>query len=307
MAELNARKRNGKWEYRFEAAKIDGKRKQVTKGGFTTKKECLSAGARALAEYNSSGLTFIPSEISVSDYLDYWLDSYCKMNLKYNTQLGYLNIIENHLKPYFGHYKLKALNASAIQDYANKLKLDGAARSTMTGIISTLSGALNYAVEPLHYIQFNPCNHVKYPKYDKPKESTRYILSPVEFSKITARFDQKSQYHLPLMIGYYTGLRISEAFALTWDDIDMDNRTLTVNKITVKRNHGIDVRQVLKKKGKKEEKSAWYFGTPKTLSSSRTIKFGETLYNAFRYAKTKQAENKLFYGEYYTAILKNLK
>ncbi|MEG1331958.1 MAG: Arm DNA-binding domain-containing protein, partial [Eubacterium sp.] len=106
MAELNARKRNGKWEYRFEAAKIDGKRKQVTKGGFTTKKECLSAGARALAEYNSSGLTFIPSEISVSDYLDYWLDSY-------------------------------------------------------------------------------------------------------EFSKITARFDQKPQYHLPLMIGYYTGLRIS--------------------------------------------------------------------------------------------------
>ncbi|MEG1620120.1 MAG: Arm DNA-binding domain-containing protein, partial [Eubacterium sp.] len=44
MAELNARKRNGKWEYRFEAAKIDGKRKQVTKGGFTTKKGSLSTG-----------------------------------------------------------------------------------------------------------------------------------------------------------------------------------------------------------------------------------------------------------------------
>ena len=45
MAELNTRKRNGKWEYRFEAAKIGGKRKQITKGGFKTKKECLEAGA----------------------------------------------------------------------------------------------------------------------------------------------------------------------------------------------------------------------------------------------------------------------
>lgn len=304
MAELNTRKRNGKWEYRFEAAKIDGKRKQITKGGFKTKKECLEAGAKALAEYNSSGLAFTPSEISVADYLDYWFDTYCKMNLKYNTQLGYLSIIENHLKPRFGHYKLKALNASAIQDYANHLKLNGAAKSTVTGIISTLSGALNYAVEPLHYIQYNPCNHIKYPKYDGPKKSTRYIITPEEFNRIITRFDQKSQYHLPLMIGYYTGLRISEAFALTWDDIDMEKRTLSVNKITVKRNYGVDARQVLKHKGKKEEKSAWYFGTPKTLSSNRIIKFGETLYQALKYAKTKQAENRLLYGEYYTDIYK---
>lgn len=304
MAELNTRKRNGKWEYRFEAAKIDGKRKQITKGGFKTKKECLEAGAKALAEYNSSGLAFTPSEISVADYLDYWFDTYCKMNLKYNTQMGYLSIIENHLKPNFGHYKLKALNASAIQDYANRLKLNGSAKSTVTGIISTLSGALNYAVEPLQYIQHNPCNHVKYPKYDGPKKNTRFIITPEDFSRIITRFDQKSQYHLPLMIGYYTGLRISETFGLTWDDIDMEKRTLSVNKITVKRNYGVDVREVLKQKGKKEEKSAWYFGTPKTLSSNRTIKFGETLYQTLKYAKMKQAENRLLYGEYYTDIYK---
>lgn len=80
------------------------------------------------------------------------------------------------------------------------------------------------------------------------------------------------------MIGYYTGLRISEVFALTWDDIDMKERTINVNKITVKRNYGVDVRKVLEQKGKKEEKSAWYFGSTKTYSPNRIVKFGETLY-----------------------------
>lgn len=39
-----------------------------------------------------AGQAFTPTEVSVSDYLDYWFDNYCKMNLKYNTQIGYLRI-----------------------------------------------------------------------------------------------------------------------------------------------------------------------------------------------------------------------
>ena len=93
MAQVNTRKRGKTWEYRFEAASVNGKRSQISKGGFRTKAEALEAGAAALAEYNRSGLTFNPTEISVADYLDLWFDSYCKINLKYNTQLGYYRIM----------------------------------------------------------------------------------------------------------------------------------------------------------------------------------------------------------------------
>ena len=298
------RKKGCTWYYYFDVGKVDGKRKKKEKGGFKTKKEAEQALAKAINEYNNAGQVFEPSEISVSDYLDYWFDNFCKMNLKYNTQLNYLNIIENHLKPRFGMYKLKALNAASIQEFANNLKMNGLSKSSSVGIITTLSGALNYAIEPLKYIQYNPCDKVKYPKYEKKKGETRYIITPQDFKKIIDRFPFPNQFYIPLMIGYYTGLRISEVFALTWDDIDMKERTINVNKITVKRNYGVDVRKVLEQKGKKEEKSAWYFGSTKTYSSNRIVKFGETLYQALKQVKIQQNKNRLLYGEYYTNIYK---
>lgn len=297
------RKRGTSWSYYFDLGKVDGKRKKKKKGGFKTKKEAEQALTKAMNEYNNAGQVFEPSEITVSDYLDFWYDNFCKMNLKYNTQLGYLSIIENHLKPTFGFYKLKALTSASIQEYANQLKLNGLAKSSVVGIISTLSGAMNYAIEPLHYIQNNPCDRIKYPKYGKDtKVEKRFIINPDEFQRIIERFPASSQFHIPLMIGYFTGLRISEAFALTWDDVDMKERTITVNKITVKRNYGVDARKVLENKGKKEEKSAWYFGSTKTYTSNRTIKFGETLYKALKDAKKSQMQNRLQYGEYYNDI-----
>ncbi len=299
MAQVNTRKRGKTWEYRFEAASVNGKRSQISKGGFRTKAEALEAGAAALAEYNRSGLTFNPTEISVADYLDLWFDSYCKINLKYNTQLGYYRIMENYLKPIFGQYRLSALNPTGIQDFANQLKLKGLSRSSIVGVITTLSCAMNYAVEPLGYIQYNPCDRVKIPKIArKPKE--RVILSQEDFSRIIERFPAGNRFYIPLMIGFYTGLRISEAFALTWDDIDLQQRTLTVSKQVIKRNFGADVRQAAKKKGKKELKSSWYLTSTKTATSNRTIKFGESLYQALRQEKIRQMENEIKYAEYYT-------
>ncbi len=299
MGQLRTRKRGSTWQYSFEAAKVNGKRKSISKGGFRTKADALAAGTKAMNEYNESGQTFTPSEISVADYLDYWFDNYCKMNLKYNTQLGYIQIIENHLKPQFGQYKLKALATASIQEYVNSLKTRGLAKTSVVGILSVLSAAYEYAIEPLGYIRENPCSRVRMPAFERQTKE-RYIIAPDEFKRVLDRFPEGNIFHIPLMIGYYTGLRISEAFALTWEDIDFENRTIIVNKTVLKRNYGVDVRKVLEQKGKKEEKSAWYFGTTKTKSSERTIKFGDTLYHALKHAKTAQKKNRLLYGEYYT-------
>ena len=299
MGQLRTRKRGNVWQYSFEAAPVDGKRKSISKSGFRTKAEAISAGTQAMNEYNNAGAVFSPSEISIADYLDYWFDNYCKTELKYNTQLGYLGIIENHLKPRFGQYKLKVLSSAAIQDYINQLKINGMAKASVKGILSVLSASYEYAIEPLQYVKSNPCERIKFPSFEQ-RSCKRVILQTDDFRKILNRFPEGNIFHIPLLIGYYTGLRISEAFALTWNDVDFENRTISVNKTVLKRNYGVDVRTVLKKKGKKEEKSAWYFGTTKTKSSVRTIKIGDTLYSALRNAKAAQEENREIYGDYYT-------
>lgn len=292
------RKRGTTWSYYFDLGKIDGKRKKKEKGGFRTKKEAEQALTAAMNEYNNAGTVFEASNITVSDYLDQWYDLHCKLNLKYNTQVGYLQIIENHLKPKFGIYKLKAINSTILQEYANSLKLNGYSKSHIVGILTVFQSALDYAIEPLHYISQNPMKSVKFPKVErKPRE--RIILTLDEWQLIIDRF-RDTRYYMPLMIGFYTGLRISEAFALTWDDIDFEKRTLSVNKQIVKRNFGADVRKVVEKKGKKELRSSWYFTTPKTPASVRTVPFGETLYQALKHEKAEQLKNELKYGEYYT-------
>lgn len=317
MAKLNIRNRNkdkvdkeGKpkapnWEYRFEAAKIDGKRKHISKAGFKTKKEAEIAGTKAFAEYNNAGLKFKPSEMSFADYLDYWFDNYVKTTCKYNTQLAYNQIIEGHLKPALGMHKLKSLTPMMIQEYVNQKFTNGLKKSTLTSIMAVMSGSLKYAVVPAKLLQSSPAEYIKYPKVSADRaETNRTIISVDDFNRMLERFEKGNPFRYALLIGFYTGLRIGEVFALTWDDIDFKEKTLDVNKLVYKRNYGVDVRKVIKEKGKKEEKSAWYFGDTKTTASVRKIKIGDTLIRELKEYKKIQLENMMMYGEYYTQIFK---
>lgn len=123
------RKRGTTWSYYFDLGKIDGKRKKKEKGGFRTKKEAEQALTAAMNEYNNAGTVFEPTEITVADYLNQWFDLYCKTNLKYNTQVGYLRIIQGHLIPKFGVYRLKAITPAVLQEYAVELKMNGNSKS----------------------------------------------------------------------------------------------------------------------------------------------------------------------------------
>ena len=293
------RKRGKTWSYYFDMGTVNGQRKKKEKGGFSTKKEAEAALAEALTEYNSSGLTFEPVDTTVSDYLDLWYDQYCRMNLKYNTQIDYLAVIKNHLKPQFGHYRLKSLSAAAIQTYINDLKVRGLARTTVSNILCVLSAAMNYAVEPLHYIASSPCDHVTIPKYDIKRPELHVFLSDNDMQKIVARFPPDNPFYLPIMIGYYTGVRISECFGLTWDRIDLQNHTITIDRQIVKRNFG-DARNSIDKGRAKMDKSRWYFQSPKTVTSVRKILYGDKLQRILMAAHTAKQKNRLQYGDSFT-------
>ena len=91
---VSVRKRGKVYEYRFETASVDGTRKWITKSGFPTKQDALNQGALDYNEYYRIGRVRKNKDMSYSDYLDYWINTYCNFNLKYSTIVTYLNIIK---------------------------------------------------------------------------------------------------------------------------------------------------------------------------------------------------------------------
>ncbi len=281
--EGHVRKRGNKWYYSFEASIVDGKRKRIERVGGRTKKEAEAALRKALEEYNNAGLHFEPTEISVYDYMDYWFKNYVQLNCKYNTQNNYETIIKNHIKPALGIYKLKSLTPVILQEFINKKYLSGFSKNHLTNMMTVLSGSIKYAVHPCKFIKDNPMQYVKYPKYEHSKlEIDHKLISIDEFEKIIKRFPAGTTFYIPIMIGYYTGCRIGEVMALTWEDVDLEKGTIDVNKIIYKR------------------KPNWYFGSTKTESSVRIIKIGKTLIDALKKQKKWQTENRLKYGQHFT-------
>ena len=279
----SVRKRGSMWSYSFDMGTIAGKRQRKEKGGFRTKKEAEAALAKAITEYNGGGIVFEPSTSTLSDYLDLWMEQYVKVNCKANTIKGYTYTVEKHIKPDIGQYRLKAITPAVVQEWLNHLKEIGLGRNTIIYCKTVLSGAFTYAVQPLGYMMFNPCHYAKIPKMKAPAQK-RYIIAPEDFETILKRFEG-SWYQRPLLIGYYTGMRINEVLALSWEDIDLKNQTITINHTVLS--------------GKASSGSRWYLNSPKSDSSIRTIRIGTTLTEALKEAKRTQTENRLRYGPKY--------
>lgn len=281
MASINVTKRGSTWQYRFEGAKVDGKRKQYSKSGFRTKKDALEAGTKALAEYNNVGVHFQPSNVSVSDYLNYWIEQGASSFHKESTVITYKAYIKTKINPFIGNYRLSALNPTILTELLVSLKRKGYSKSTLIVVRAIISSALDYAVEPLKYIKDNPMRYVKTPTVEKEAEK-REVLSDEDWNKIIERFPFGNRYHIPLMIGYYCGTRISECLALNWDDVDFNNCTININK------------QLIYSK-------AWKYSTPKQ-SSSRVVKFGATLKDVLLREKKRQEENEKEYKEFFNKV-----
>lgn len=293
MGELITRKRGKNWEWSFESARIDGKRKRVTKGGYRTKSDAIEAGTQAKAEYDNAGLHFSPSEISVSDFYDLWLDEYCKVNLSKDTLIGYRKKINLHIKPVLGKYKLKSLTPAIIQKLLNDKFNQGYSRNTLSVLKGLLTGALNYAVEPMHFIKYNPASGAKLPSHraipETPsRKKERNIIPAEQWEAIIDRFPEGHTCFIPLQLAYRCGLRLGEVFALMWNDIDFEAKTLNVNK------------QVQNLDG------SWAFYAPK-YNSARIIPLDSKMLGILERAKINQKRSREYYDEHYTNLYEDNK
>lgn len=286
MAE-GVRKRGKSWSYYFDGAMVDGKRNKIEKGGYRTSKEAQDARTAAINEYNNTGRTFSPKEVSVADYLDYWLETAIKKNIdhgySYRTYCDYESKIRIHLKPAFGQYRLSTFQFAPdkIQEWVDNMKTKGFSKSMIKNTLTCLQGALNYAMLPLKYTQANPCIPVKIGKMPvnmDAKAHTEYVLSKEEYTEIIERFPSSSYFNISLVLPYNVGTRIGETFAIDlMEDVNFKTHELTINKQMQKEEH------------------TWYMKPPK-YDSYRTIKIGKTLEDALKEVINKRRKDQMKLG-----------
>ena len=250
---VNIRKRGKVYQYQFEIAKVAGKRKYISKSGFKTKNEALMAGMKAYDEYINGGNTK-DSQMSYADYLDYWMKEYFEINYKYSTAKRYKETFKV-LKEEIGKYKLSfitpfLLNQSLLK-IAQKCKTKEGVRNYQKVIKSSFRDATNH----FGFLKYNPAVELQIPK----------ILS--------------------FLTACYTGMRTGEVFALTWDDIDLENKIIKINKTVYSKI--------------KDDKGRWFLGTTKTNDSCREVFICDTLYKILSNYKEKQKLLKKKYGRKY--------
>lgn len=158
-------------------------------------------------------------------------------------------------------------------------------RVYFANILKVLKGSFRDACDVYGLIKYNPALTIRLPKMNKSIEDVKHVYSQEEIEKILDRFKNDDTFTCAFLTSCYTGMRTGEVFALTWEDIDLENRIININ-------HSVYDK-------KKDKKGRWFIGTTKTETGTRKIHISQTLYMALNNFKLKQDKLKKLYGNKY--------
>ena len=285
MAQVRIRKRGKTFSYIFEAGKVDGKRKVVEKGGFLTKDAAYKAGVEAYTDYLHGNIGITSESITLKDFMTRWLDEVVALNVKTTSMQLYWCLSNNQIFPHLGSIKIQDLTPATLDRWIRKLLKAGFAQNTLRRVRTLLRQALSYAVYPAKLIASNPADYIKVPKNAPSNIVKRHVITPEFFQTLLSKHPFGTDYYIPLLILYYTGMRCGELVGLTWDAIDFEKKTITVDKQLVYLN-----------------RQGYFFSTPKTSSSNRVINIDDFFVGELRRWKERQNQNEKTFADDYIYV-----
>lgn len=207
-------RKDGRWEARYTAN--DTQRSIYGK----TQKEVRQKLTAILVELDN-GTYQAPNKITLGDWLTIWERDYLK-NVKPRTVENYQGVVRLYIAPVLGNKKLQALSTAQIQSFYNGLHISP---KTIKNVHGVLHRALNDAAA-VGLIHFNPSTVCKLPRVIKPD------IRPFDEQQIAAFLQaiQGHPYENVYFVTLFCGLRQGEVLGLTWDCVDFQTGTLTINK-----------------------------------------------------------------------------
>ena len=193
---------------------------------------------------------FVPSDMTVDAWLEYWV-KYIVGDLAPNTRRNYRERYMHNIQPVIGKMQLADVKPMHCKMVLHQMD-EKYAGSTIRQAYITMGTMFRSAVMN-DLIAKHPMDGVRYTKPVRAVDDIKYlkVAEQERFLEVAKKSHNYFQYALILE----TGLRTGELIGLTWDAIDWEKHTLTVNK-TLEYRH---------------KQGSWRAGPPKTQQSYRTI------------------------------------
>lgn len=269
-------KRGNGWQARVSWVDAFGKRHFKNKQGFKTK-----ALAKRWAVKNEDQLNkgrAIDKSISLIRYYQHWIHTYKEPHVS-NVRMNRYRITGKVIQQYFKEVNVKEITRSEYQGFINWYGKNHAHHSVKdtNGIIrACVKSAI---MDGYLYTDFTQGVVLT---YDKSKTIKVDYLNVKEIKALLNKAIAYSSPHLytsPYMIvtAIYTGMRLSEIQALTWNDIDWIHQIININKSWNAITHS--------------------FKPTKNESSNRTIKVNRELLTCLKKLQGRRTSNMVFINE----------
>jgi integrase len=262
---------DGRWAASIDLGYGNGRRRRKAFYGATRREvaEKLTAALRA----RQQGLPVVGERLTLAAFLARWLEDSARPTLRPRTFASYKMIVDYHLAPALGRVALARLTPDAVQRYLNDKGASGLSSRTLQYHHAVLRRALNQA-ERWGLVPRNVARLVSPPRVEHPEpqpltpEQARAFLAAVSEDRLAALY--------ALALGL--GARQGELLGLTWADIDLADRTVSIRH-TLQRYDG-----------------EWHLDPPKTERSRRTIALPASLVEMLRAHRSRQLEERLRAG-----------
>nr|WP_194118185.1 site-specific integrase [Streptococcus pyogenes] len=231
------RKKNGTIVYRASIYlgidQMTGKRVKTSITG-RTRKEVNQKAKHAQFDFLSNGST-IKRKVVIKTFKELshlWLETY-KLTVKPQTYDATVTRLNRHIMPTLGNMKVDKITASDIQMLINRLSKYYV---NYTAVRSVIRKVLQQGVL-LGLIDYNSARDIILPRKQPNAKKKVKFIDPSDLKSFLEHLEtsQHKRYNLYFDAVLYqlllsTGLRIGEACALEWGDIDLENGTIAINK-----------------------------------------------------------------------------
>jgi integrase len=216
----------GTWELAFELGRdpITQKRLRRTISFKGNKRDAEKALTDALSQ-RDRGIDIIPDKVTVAEFLARWLTDYAQHNVARPTFQRYGSIVKLHLNRKLGAVKLIDLRPAHVQSAYSAYLTEGLAPRTVLQHHHILREALHHAVK-WQLVARNVADAVTPPR---PAHYDMRALNPDEVKKLLDAA-KGTEIECLLLLALDTGMRQGELLALTWDDIDLEEGALHIQR-----------------------------------------------------------------------------